>query len=290
MSRVILYTIFTRFCLTIGLNLILYAKRDFTKIMASTFVCYIDEAGCDGFKFNKGSSQWLVLAGIITERKNDLAVTSLINLIRAKFGMPPKKPIHWRDLKHNQKKYYCNEIARNEITVTTVCVDKTRIQKKEEFKEQNRLYFYYTRYLLERLSWFARESYGLDSEGNGKIDLIFSHRGTMSYTELWTYFKLLRQMKLWGEKVEICWNNIGNFEVSTPGRKRGLQIADAAAGAFWNGLERDNLGLTEPSYALILKPIVYNRQGNYFSYGFKIIPGFQAYTGDPLREWIFSFK
>lgn len=41
--------------------------------MASSFIAYIDEAGCEGFKFGGGSSLWFVLSAVVTRREIDIA-------------------------------------------------------------------------------------------------------------------------------------------------------------------------------------------------------------------------
>ncbi len=51
-----------------------------------------------------------------------------------------------------------------------------------------------------------------------------------------------------------------------------LQVADAIASAFAAGFEPDKYGNCEPRYAETLKPVTYNRNRNYLSYGVKIVP------------------
>ena len=78
--------------------------------MASSFIAYVDEAGCEGFKFGGGSSLWFVLSAVVTRRESDIATVKVIDTVRAALQKPPKKPLHFRDLKHDQKVYYTMNI------------------------------------------------------------------------------------------------------------------------------------------------------------------------------------
>lgn len=259
--------------------------------MVSTFVCYIDEAGCDGFKFDKGSSEWFILAGVIIERAIEQSVTKLVEDVRQAFKMPPKKHIHFRKLDHSKKKYYCNKISQNKLVLSSVCVDKTKIKNRERFRAANSLYFYYARYLIERVSWYVRDKYNSTLGGDGTVDFVFSNKSTMPYEKFREYMKLLRNMEVFfGYPIEVHWPSIGKIESQTPGKIKGLQIADACASALFNAFELDALGQTEHSYVDILKHVIYNRNGNYLSYGLKIACGIEHYKKDPMRQWIFSYK
>jgi len=76
--------------------------------MTASFVAYVDEAGDEGFKFRaqpavRRSSDWFVLCAFITRKKTDLETVKQIDRVRNEFGLPPRKPVHWKKLKHPQK-------------------------------------------------------------------------------------------------------------------------------------------------------------------------------------------
>src|SRR5438067_36753 len=85
-----------------------------------TFVAYIDESGDEGFKFGAGSSDWFVLAAVVVRAADDLAQVKLIDEVRDRlnqdrkpeYRIPPKKPIHFRDLKHEPRKFYAARLGR----------------------------------------------------------------------------------------------------------------------------------------------------------------------------------
>ena len=72
----------------------------------------------------------------------------------------------------------------------------------------------------------------------------------------------------------------------------GLQLADAAAGLFFNALERDNFGNTEPRYLNMISPVLYRNQTIVQGYGLKIVPREASQilqTTDSLK-WLTEFK
>jgi hypothetical protein len=95
----------------------------------------------------------------------------------------------------------------------------------------------------------------------------------MSYEELKKYLELLHTRTGFFE-VRIDWSAIkpDQIEAYPPGRRMGLQIADAVAGSFFYAVQPSQHGFTENRYARILKPVVYHRQGQYQGYGIKFWP------------------
>ena len=241
--------------------------------MASTFVVYIDESGDDGFKFGEGSSDWFVLSAVITRRGTDLDTVKLVDDVRMTLGRPPKKVLHFRDLRHEHRLVYVHRIAQADLRLITVLVHKPSLLEREKFQERYRLYFYSTRYLLERVSWYCRDHRTKTDAGDGTAEIIFSNRSGMAYSELCSYLRYLRNNS--GQfGVSIDWSVISEALVTSypPGKRMGLQIADAVAGSFFYGVEKSQWGFNEPRYATMLAPVVYGRKGTHMGYGVKIWP------------------
>src|SRR3546814_15951877 len=72
--------------------------------------------------------------------------------------MPARSTLHFRELKHEQKIPYVRAIAAAPLRTVSVLVHKPSLNEPETFQaEKFRLYFYLTRYLLERVSWLCRD-------------------------------------------------------------------------------------------------------------------------------------
>lgn len=241
--------------------------------MASAFSTFIDESGCEGFRFGKGSSEWFVLSGVVVRKAEEIESVKVVDLVRQKLGKAAKKPLHWKDLRHDHKVFFIDQCSRKPFKTVTVCIHKPSLIEPEKFQERYRLYFYTVRYLLERISWLCRDTLPKSHLKNRFTDLTFSNRSGMSYNDLKEYIELLNQRTGFFD-VRIDWSVIDKNRVIalSPGKKMGLQVADAVAGAMFNALERNRFGYTEPRYAIILKPIVYHHSGRYVGYGLKFWP------------------
>ena len=268
--------------------------------MTASFRAYVDESGDEGFQFRKSSneqtsSDWFVLAAFVTRKKTDLDVVKVIDQVRREFQLHPRKHIHWKNLKHPQKVRYAQIIAALQARIIAICVHKPSLLEPETFQERYLLYFYAVRYLVERISWLARDQHNTAKwGGDGTVQLIFSHRQGMSYGEMRDYLRRLEKQKQMGQDIRIEFDKVpvDQIETQTPGRSMGLQLADAAAGAFFNALERDKFGNTEPRYAKTLLPVLYRHENNCVGYGLKIVPR-EAMTNlgdDENLKWILDVK
>lgn len=259
--------------------------------MASAFSTFIDESGCEGFHFGKGSSEWFVLSGVVVRKAEEVESVKVVDLVRQKLGRPAKKPLHWKDLKHDHKVFFIDQCSRKPFKTVTVCIHKPSLKEPEKFQDKYRLYFYAVRYLLERISWLCRDTLPKSQLNERFTDLCFSNRSGMSYQQLKEYLSLLKEKTGLGD-VRIDWSTVDENRAAalSPGRKMGLQIADAVAGAVFNALERNRFGYTEPRYAIMLKPIVYHHSGRYLGYGLKFWPREteELIRKSPELEWVRS--
>lgn len=266
--------------------------------MSCSFVAYIDESGDEGFKFRtggkKGSSDWFVLSAYITRQVYDLETVKVLDQVRAELGIKPKSHVHWIGLKHQQRVRYVQLIAQKRARFISVCVHKPSLLEPEKFQERFRLYFYAVRYLMERLTWLARDFHSAQHGGDGKAKIIFSHRRQLSYTDLRDYLRRLETMKADGLEIRIEFDciDIDRIEAHSPGKIMGLQLADAVAGATFNALEKDAFGNTESRYISILLPLIHRHEGKVFGYGLKVVPRETAFSlsGEPTLEWLWKLK
>jgi hypothetical protein len=240
--------------------------------MGESFIVYIDESGDEGFSFNKGSSNWFILSAVVTHKTSDLEVVKLVDQVKALLKwQSPKKPLHFRDLKHHQRIPFVDHIAKSDLRTVSILVHKPSIREPETFHTRYRLYFYAVRLLFERVSWYCRDHRVPNDSGDGSARIIFSNRAGMSYEEMVDYMEILKQSP---REVRIEWDviNTTQIEAYTAGRRMGLQIADAVASSFFYGLEPSEYGYIEERYARMLKPVVYSRKGKYQGYGLKVWP------------------
>lgn len=239
---------------------------------------YIDESGDEGFVFHSdgsGSSRWLVLSAVVVRKKNDLSLVRLLENVRVLLGKAPKKELHFRDLKHEQRVPYVKQIAAAQAKTISVLIHKPTLRDPEKFQsEKFLLYRYASRYLLERVSWLCRDKHN-PGEGSGRADVIFSNRSIMSYQDLKDYLHMLR-IKANSDPmdVRIDWNVVNPERVSAVDHSKlaGLQIADAIASSFFYAVNLNRYGEVEDKYARLLLPLCYRHKGSALGYGLKFWP------------------
>jgi hypothetical protein len=241
--------------------------------MSATFVVYIDESGDEGFSFDRGSSEWFVLSAVITRKATDLETVKLVDAVRTQLGRPNKKPLHFRDLRHEHRLPFIAAIAKAEMKTVSVLVHKPSLREPETFRAGYRLYFYAVRYVLERVSWYCRDHRTKHDRGDGSAEVIFSNRAGMSYAELRRYLDLLKEQP-GPSSARIEWEVVKTEQLTaySAGKRMGLQIADAVASSFYYAVQSSQHGFTEDRYVRMLKPVVYHRQGKHVGYGLKFWP------------------
>lgn len=95
----------------------------------------------------------------------------------------------------------------------------------------------------------------------------------MSYAEMRGYLSLLKAQTPKND-VRIEWSVIKPDQIKafTPGKRAGLQVADAVASGLFSAVEPGHYGFAEDRYAELLKRNMYRHQGFYFGYGLKFWP------------------
>lgn len=243
--------------------------------MSISYRVYVDEAGDEGFVFEKGSTDWFVISAVVTDVESDLETVKLIDEVREILGKARRsRPyiLHFRELRHEQRVAWVRKIAEARLQAVSVLVHKPSIASPGEFARRHRLYFHATSLLLERVSWLCREKGA--SAGDGSAEIIFSNRSSMSYEELGNYLDRLKEESGSGD-LEIDWNVIRRRQIKAlPARAyRGLQIADAVASGFFKAVQPSAYGFTETRHVYDLANVIYRPGGRTSrGHGVKIWP------------------
>lgn len=247
--------------------------------MAHSYIAYIDESGDDGLGRYRipgstgGASTWLTVSATVCRMSRDLEMVHWRNEIRSKLGQrAEKKPLHFKEMNHSQRTMASQIVSSKALRGICIVANKSVIPAGI-YIEKNQLYFYLCRYLIERISWLCRDLRPSVPEGDGRVKIIFSRRGGLSYEAFRAYLLRLKGMN--DPAIQINWPviDINGIEAQDHGKRAGLQIADIIASSITLGVEPDFYGNCDLKYAEALKPIMYHRRSNYLSYGVKLYPG-----------------
>jgi hypothetical protein len=245
--------------------------------MAHSFVAFIDESGDDGLGNYRtpgqrgGSTKWLVISACLFRQSYNLEAVKWRDSISDKFVNKKNRNLHFMDLNHGQRIVAAQTIGGLPLRALSVMAAKPPIPDGI-YTAKNQLYFYMTRYLIERLSWLCRDHRPNVPEGDGRVKITFSRRGGMSYENFRGYLQHLKDHPT--PEMKIHWPVIDIEAVDAKDHKTNasLQLVDAIASSFAAAVEPDFYGNCETRYAESLRPVTYHRKGNYLSYGVKIVP------------------
>lgn len=223
---------------------------------------FIDESGHRAARTKGASAHFVMSAAIIPDEHLADAAAALARL-RPEINRNPGDVLHWNKIKqHSQRLHVAQTIGGlNWLTVSTVVACKEHLP--DVGFDDDMGYLYTLRYLLERLSWCARDR-------QRTLDCTLSHVVRLKLAKLRSYEAALRALPdcniAWG------WLNSAGVKVDQPSRVELLQYGDLTASATAAAFELDDYQNTEQRYLQEIAPRLYRRNGNLMSYGLKMHP------------------
>lgn len=200
------------------------------------------------------------------ERLPDAA--ALLAQMRTDLRRRPGDTLHWRNLKqHSQKLHFAQSIGRSPfLGVCSVVVCKRHLTGTPLNDDQ--AYLYTLRFLLERLSWLAR-----DFPPGRELHYTLAHVVRFKKAKLREYEGILRG----APDCQIAWDALDprGGRLEQPQRVEALQLADAVASATFAAFEPDGFGNTEDRYLRELSSRLWRRgtgPNALTSYGLKLHP------------------
>lgn len=226
---------------------------------------FIDEAG-QRSSSAKSSAHFVMSAVIVpSEHLGDAA--ALLGTMRRDLRRPPASTIHWRNLRsHSDRLYAARALGSSPwLRVSTVVVCKNFLPRSSGFTDDHS-YLYTLRFLLERLSWLARDQ-------QRGLHYTLAHVVRFKMERLREYEATLRAQSEAECQIAWAWLDPKGGRIDQPHRCELLQLADVAASATALAFEPDAFGNTEPRYLRELASRLYRRPtGALMSYGLKMHP------------------
>ncbi|ANK79396.1 MAG: hypothetical protein TEF_00280 [Rhizobiales bacterium NRL2] len=271
------------------------------------YILYIDEAGDDGLKRVRplddgGSSEWLIIAGVLIRASREAEVKDWVRDIRN--GLPGRvtRDFHFRRLNPAKKLHVCQAMADLSARYFVVCSNKKNMRGyrnplAEKIPAKNWFYCWMTRLLLERATdyvhWHSLQHHGEPR----KIRIEYSNRGGFSYAQMGAYYQWIRYQgtNTYLNIGRIHWPSIDYdlLKVYTHNERAGLQLADVVASAFFKACDRFSTGACDPTFAKLLGPRMARPRDTKLEsvsgYGVKLMPSLKKSELLPDQEDIFRF-
>jgi hypothetical protein len=274
------------------------------------YVAYIDESGDQGLQKVKpldpdGSSEWLVVSGVVIRKEYEEAASKWIADIRDKLKSPQLRVIHFRKLKPRwRKETVCTEIAKLPIRCFVICSNKKNMKGyvnpfAEQVPSQNWFYCWLTRVLLEKVTHFVASDSRARFGGVRRVKIVYSKAGGLSYPQMAAYYEWIRekrrndnQVLFWGD-LEYDTVHSRLLEVRDHKDDARLTLPDVVASAFYKACDKHDTGGCDVTFAKSFvkrmgatpdKP-----KGQISGYGMKLLPGWKKANLDTNQQEIFTY-
>jgi Protein of unknown function (DUF3800) len=260
---------------TIQLTISVQGNESPVKLGVSpVFHAFIDEAGQRSVTQN--SSNHFVLSAVIIDSDDLAAVAAQQAALRLELGRRPGDALHWQNLKgHSLRLHAAKTVGAMPLSSCSVIVCK-RYLAGSRLPDEHHAYLYTLRFLLERLSWFARDR-------DGSLHYTLAAIVRFKLAQLRAYEDRLRADR----ECQIVWSCLDpkGGRIDQPNRVEQLQIADLVASGTFQAFEPDKFGNTERRYLAEMAACLYRRPpGPITSYGLKIHPWNSSTRG--LYDWV----
>jgi hypothetical protein len=273
------------------------------------YVAYIDESGDQGLTKVKpldpdGSSEWLVVAGVVIRKENEDAALQWVGDIRSKLKSPQLKTIHFRKLRPKwRKETVCAEIAALPLRNFVICSNKKNMKGHHnpfaaKVPSQNWFYCWLTRLLLERITHFVAEESRARFGEVRRIKLVYSKAGGLSYPQMAAYYEWLRDKNRNDNQFlpmgDLVYETIHSHLLEVRDHKvdARLTLPDAVASAFYKACDKYDTGACDITFAKLLAPrmaaIPDRHSGQVSGYGVKLMPGWVKANLDRDQKAVFE--
>lgn len=257
------------------------------------YTAYIDESGCDGFKFDEGSTNWLVLAAVVSRTANLAQYQAALNSARVALRKADKERWRFKTYKETNsdavKWAVVDAFSKTRCQAVAVAVFKPGLVRQGWAENPGDLYFHASKFLVERLSFACRDADRKRAEPNRTCQVIFSKRGGLRYDRFQGYMRRLRAEAAHGSKTD--WRFIDPEAVSDEPHSdwnAAHLAADYLASSFGWAFNRRDQGVFEPRFARLWRDRVYSYGGRYVGNGLKVWPdeGLDELRADPIGDLI----
>lgn len=127
---------------------------------------FIDDSGDPGFKFNRGSSRYFVVACVIFNSKISAEYTSAnIKMLKEQMGWKQEREFKFHRANDEQKKLFFDTIKKHNFMIRATVVDKNKIVEPTLRKSES-FYSYVIKEALNNYADMKMARVSLDGSGN----------------------------------------------------------------------------------------------------------------------------
>ena len=259
------------------------------------YTAFVDESGDDGFNFEGGSTDFIVVAAIISRTSNLDQFGDALRKARGKarkstgWVFPTFKKLNNAPV---QRWLLADQFSCLAVQTCCVLIHKRGLSEPGWQSRKEDMYFHASKFLIERISWACRDTDAKKAEVDPVCNIIFSRRGGLRYEKLQTYVRRLQSSpQEYDTKAE--WRHIDPNLITCEDHSDSNAChlaADHFASAVGCAVELKDYYSFDDRYARIWTKKIYSYKGRIEGNGLKIWPesGTSYLRADPRGFWIFA--
>lgn len=205
------------------------------------FYAYIDEAGTEGFDFDK-SEKWFIVSAIFSTLQHFEGMLETLDEFINEHGSGTRiKKLSFKKMRHNKRKIILGMLSnRHEYMTIHSAFCKPEINPDNNLCEYPSMYFVGVKNLIERLTW-ATSQYK-----KRRINIYISTRNHIASSDLEQY---LFTNSIKANKNLMYIDRLGKVALGTPNTNRKLLFADYTASSMFRCLNfTTEANVNEPIY------------------------------------------
>lgn len=222
---------------------------------------YIDESGQRGSGAN--ASPTFILGGVVVRDRNAAKMGLLLEHLREGSGRLSGQHLHFNKVRKREQRLFLAGTIGAQSWLRGMCVVACKAHLPRRDLDDDHVYLYQLRMLLERLSWFAREK-------NEVASYTIAHVQKFKVEKLSEYEDRLRRTN-----TQIAWEWLDprGGHINQPKRVQELQLADTLVSATGAAFNPAPSGEVETAYLRAISGCLYRRgKAALTSYGLKMHP------------------
>ncbi len=192
--------------------------------------------------------------------------------------------LHFRQLSHRHKIRACATIAMLPVRAFVLCSNKKNMRGYSNARAEKRasaqewFYNFCVRLLLERVTDYVKRRSIRDFGALKQLEVVFSNRGGMRYSQTKAYYDLLRAQArsetTYLTKRVVQWKILHPVLVRTVPHtgNAGVQLADVVTSAFYQAVNAHGQGQWCTDYAKLLAPVLPAEHGRQADYSVALQP------------------
>jgi hypothetical protein len=188
--------------------------------LASSFRIFIDDSGDPGFKFDKGSTRFFLIACVVFDNADAAeAASARMREIKRCFGWSIHHEAKFHTLRKDKLKVFLAEMAKLDFKIRAIVIDKPLIRNREMTSKKESFYNFAIKEVLARMDFIEDAVVRLDG-----------HPGKKYQKQAVAYFR---------KAVNAKKHKIDDFKPVDSKKNELVQLADLVAGSIYHSLQDD---------------------------------------------------